>query len=90
MHVIEHFGKILASLIRKSPSACCGLLLLSIENQIGDGAISRMTIIDLEDVIKGELRTKLQALGVLHPEKIVERLVDEIATNISLFTMTMF
>jgi membrane associated rhomboid family serine protease len=90
MHVIEHFGKIIAALIGKTPSACSGLLLLSLESHLGEGGISRMTIKDLEDVIGGELRSRLQTLGIADPAKIVARLKEEIVSNISLFTMTMF
>jgi len=90
MAVIEHFGNILATTIGQSPAACSGLLLTTIENELGADALFHMSIHDLEHVIGKSLQSRLEALGVTDSTLAIEMLKKELAANTSLLTLAMF
>ncbi len=90
MRVIEHFGTILSRKIGKSPAACSGLLLVCIEDHLGKDSVFRMGIKDLEAVISDVLPGRLDMLGVASVKDAVAALKEELTTNVSLLTMSMF
>jgi hypothetical protein len=90
MRVIEHFGTILARHIGKSPAACSGLLLTCLEDRLGKDSVFRMGINDLEAVFSDVLPGRLNMLGVVGAKDAIAALKDELSTNVSLLTMSMF
>lgn len=90
MRVIEHFGKILSQFIGKNPSACSGLILICIEELLGPDSAFRMEIKDLRTVLSDGLPKKLDMLGVPGAKEAVVAMQQELATNVSLMTMSMF
>ena len=90
MRVLEYFGDVLSKIIGKSHAACSGLILLAVESQLGEDTVNRLTIKDLETVIGGELKNRLEKLGIPNATDAIAALKQELTTNLSLLTMMMF
>ena len=90
MAVIEHFGNILAATIGQSPAACSGLLLTTIESDLGPDAMFHLSIHDLEHVIGTSLKARLEALGVENLALAIDTLHQELEANTSSLTWAMF
>jgi hypothetical protein len=85
--LVSYLGDYLAKLIGKSPSAVKGLILLSIQSELGEGVIYVMKLKQISTVINGALKRRLESMGIDKVGEIVNNLSSKMIEDQSLLMM---
>jgi hypothetical protein len=88
--LIDHLGDKLASLINQTPGGCKGLLLLSIQAQLGEESLSKLDLRELPAVFNGSLRARLNALNAGLVDDVIHSLESYLVDNFDLFSIALY
>ncbi len=87
MNVIEFFGEWLGTRLRKSPSACKGLILISLQDELPQ---ENMLMIKQEQflrVFKNGLKSRMKLLKIEDVDTVIDDLLAYASTNKSIFSL---
>jgi hypothetical protein len=87
MDLVSYLGDYLAKIIGKPPSAVKGLIFISIQSQLGEGAIYVMKLKEITNVINGALKARLEAIGIGNVDEVVKRLSEKMVDEQSVLMM---
>lgn len=87
LYLIDKLGELLSTRVKKGPSACKGLLYLSIQDELGEGGMSKLNIENLLVAIRGTVKRRLDLLNVLDTAGIVRVLEREAIRLQSIITV---
>jgi hypothetical protein len=87
MAIVNYLGDFLAISIDKPPSAAKGLILLSIQSQLGNDAVYRIKLNQILDVIHVTLKKRLDIMNILNVDETVKILSEKLVDKQALLTL---
>nr|MDO8119606.1 hypothetical protein [Candidatus Sigynarchaeota archaeon] len=87
MNVIEFFGEWLGIRIHKSPSACKGLILISLRDELPEENMLMIKEEQFLRVFKSGLKSRMKLLKIEDVDAVIDDLLVYANTNMSIFSL---